>query len=385
MKNLRLKLMCVIVLLFIISISTMVYAYAETEQVTTYEVLEPTYFLINGADYVRENMLSTTLYVSADEIYFSGTSAEGGPWIVKTNAQGEVLSQIKLHVDNGEKIGICGMSKVPAGLLLGIIDFKTSLGSIGLLKNDGQVSYTDLGDARYFSYFPIENGILAQGTLYDKINQTLAPQTILIDQDGHIIFKRTGVAYDIETDRGLLGTSVCCALNDSIFVVESRGSSIGGFGGFKGPSELFCLNLFGQEKWNIPLDPNIVVENIRATDDKVYMFGFLGKWDEEGIILEKQAVVQCYSQNGEYQWSQQFSSPEEYHFGDAGLGITVAASMKNDVWYISVIGTDGAIRKMVKIDAPAQYINRPYIISDKMLVLLGMTNKQLVICNVPIG
>ena len=148
-------------------------------------------------------MSLTFLYVSADEIYFSGTSAEGGPWIVKTNAQGEVLSQIKLHVDNGERIAIRGMSKVPAGLLLGIIDFKTSLGSIGLLKNDGQVSYTDLGDAKYFSYVPIENGILAQGVLYDKINQTCAPQTILIDQDGHIIFKRTGEAYAIETDRGI--------------------------------------------------------------------------------------------------------------------------------------------------------------------------------------
>lgn len=368
------------VLIFLVIGALLLSQTALSETVTSYEVLEPTYCLIDGADYIRENMLRATLYVSVDEIWFSGTSTEGGPWIVKANAQGEIISQHKLRVDAGERITIHGMNKTPNGLLLGIIDNKTTLGSVGLLKTDGQISYTDLGNAKIHSYVPMQDGILAQGVLYDESKQTCAPQTIRIDQNGQIIFKRTGTSYDIGIDGGALTSSVCCASNNSIFVLEARGSS----GTFHGSCELVCLDLFGQEKWRVTLDSNIVVYDMTAADDKVYIFGFWGEWDEEGLLLDQQATIQCFSQDGACQWTQRFKFPAVYQRGDAGMGISVASSMENGIWYICVIGTDGTIQKMIKIDAQAQYINHPYIISDEMLVLLGMTEEQLMICNITI-
>lgn len=352
---------------------------ALSETATSFEELEPTYSLVSGADHIRENMLRATLYVSSDEIWFSGTSAEGGPWIIKTNAQGETLLQYQLQVDADEKITIHSISKTSNGLLLGIIDNKTTLGRVGLLKADGQISYTDLGEAKIYAFAPMQDGILAQGVLYDESNQTCAPQTIRVDQNGQVVFKRTGVSYDIGIDCGMLTSSACCASNRSVFVLEARGSSES----FHGSYQLFCLDLLSQEKWNITLDSHFVVYDLSASDDSVYLFGFSGDWDENGLLANQQAMIQCFSQEGICQWTQQYDTPAIYQRGAAGTGISVATSMENGVWYICVLDTEGAIQKQFKIDAQDQYINRPYILSDDTIVILGMTEEYLVIWNIP--
>ena len=218
-----------------------------SETATSFEELEQNYSIVSGADHIRENMLRATLYVSSDEIWFSGTSAEGGPWIIKTNAQGETLLQYQLQVDADEKITIHSISKTSNDLLLGIINNKTTLGRVGLLKADGQISYTDLGEAKNYAFAPMQDGILAQGVLYDESNQTCAPQTIRVDQNGQVVFKRTGVSYDIGIDCGMLTSSACCASNRPVFVLEAREAS----DSFHGSYQMFCLDLLGQEKWNI--------------------------------------------------------------------------------------------------------------------------------------
>lgn len=350
-----------------------------SEAAASFEVLEPTCSLVHGSDHIRENMLRATLYVSSDEIWFSGTSAEGGPWIIKSNAQGETLLQYQLQVDADEKITIHSMSKTSNGLLLGIIDDKTTLGRVGLLKANGQISYTNLGEAKIYAFAPMQDGILVQGVLYDESNQTCAPQTIRVDQNGQVVFKRTGASYDIGIDCGMLTSSVCCASNRSIFVLEARGSSEA----FHGSYELFCLDLLGQEKWHVTLDSHFVVYDLTASDDTVYLFGFSGEWDEEGLLLDQQATIQCFSQEGICQWTQQFVTPAIYQCGAAKTGISVATAMEHGIWYICVLDTEGTIQKQVKIDAQDQYINRPYILSDDTIVILGMTEEHLVIWNIP--
>lgn len=352
---------------------------ALSESAASFEVLEPTYSLVYGTDHIRENMLQATLYVSSDEIWFSGTSLEGGPWLIKTNAQGETLSQYQLSVDNDERISVRGLSQSSNGLLLGIIDNKTTLGRVGLLKPDGQISYTDLGEVKIYAFAPMQDGILVQGVLYDESNQTCAPQTIRIDQDGQVVFKRTGAFYDLGIDCGMLTSSVCCASNRSVFVLEARGSSES----FHGSYELFCLDLLGQEKWNITLDSHFVVYDLSASDDSVSLFGFSGDWDENGLLANQQAMIQCFSQEGVCQWTQQYDTPAIYQRGAAGTGISVAIAMENGIWYICVFGTEGTIQKQVKMDAHDQYINRPYILSDNTIAILGMTEEHLVIWNIP--
>ena len=82
------------------------------------------------------------------------------------------------------------MSKTPNGLLLGIIDNKTSKGYISLLSESGQFHQTSLGDAKIFSYTSSQLGMLAQGVLYDDATQTCAPQTTLIGVNGEIVFQK---------------------------------------------------------------------------------------------------------------------------------------------------------------------------------------------------
>ena len=177
----------------------------------------------------------------------------------------------------------------------------------------------------------------------------------------------------------MLTSSVCCASNRSIFVLEARGSSEA----FHCSYELVCLDLLGQEKWHVTLDSHFVVYDLTASDDTVYLFGFSGEWDEEGLLLDQQATIQCFSQEGICQWTQQFVTPAIYQCGAAGTGISVATAMENGIWYICVLDTEGTIQKQVKIDAQDQYINHPYILSDDTIVILGMTEEHLVIWNIP--
>ena len=164
---------------------------AASENVIQYNPIMPECSFITTGDPIRANMLMSTEYVSADEIWFSGTADEGGPWIVKTNAYGDILWQESFPILNkNDRITVRSMSKTPNGLLLGIIDNKTSMGYISLLSESGQFHQTSLGDAKIFSYTSSQLGMLAQGVLYDDATQTCAPQTTLIGVNGEIVFQK---------------------------------------------------------------------------------------------------------------------------------------------------------------------------------------------------
>ena len=349
---------------------------AASENVIQYNPIMPECSFITTGDPIRTNMLMSTEYVSADEIWFSGTADEGGPWIVKTNAYGDILWQESFPILNkNDRITVRSMSKTPNGLLLGIIDNKTSKGYISLLSESGQFHQTSLGDAKIFSYTSSQLGMLAQGVLYDDATQTCAPQTTLIGVNGEIVFQKTGAPYEIAMDRGALTSSLCYASDNLIFVVEARSAP----NEFPFVRELVCLDVSGNEMWRVTLESDMVVQTLSAANGNIYLHGFWGTWNKEGVLTNQQATIQCYSSEGVGCWTRKFDAPNIFQCADAKHGICVATGMEDDAWYIAVLNTEGQLQSAVRIESEAQYINKPYIISEKSMIILGTAGENLLI------
>ena len=66
---------------------------------------------------VRDNRLSASLYISNHEIWFSGTSPEGKPWLICTNDRGEILLAKTLEDAPGKRVYVRALSKVEDTLL----------------------------------------------------------------------------------------------------------------------------------------------------------------------------------------------------------------------------------------------------------------------------
>lgn len=348
---------------------------AVSENIVQYSHVIPECSFVSTGGPIRPYMLMATEYVSEDEVWFSGTAAESGPWVVKANSHGDILWQRSLPIRKGDRITVHCMSKTKNGLMLGIIDNETTLGCIVLLSEDGQFYQTSLGNAKIFSYSSGQFGILAQGVLYDEEKQTCAPQTTLINVNGEIVFQKSGDPYEIALDCGALTSSLCCASDYVPFIVEVRQSS----NNFCPVSELVCLDFGGNEMWRVPLDQDFVVQAISAANGNVYLFGFSGMWNSDGLLTGQHAAIQCYSSEGVKSWSKIFDTPNIFQWGSARQEICVAMGQEENSWYAVVVNSDGVFQTAVTMEADAQYINKPYIVSEQKVIVLGMTNEKLFI------
>lgn len=72
---------------------------AASENVIQYNPIMPECSFITTGDPIRANMLMSTEYVSADEIWFSGTADEGGPCIAVLNTEGQLQSAVRIEAE----------------------------------------------------------------------------------------------------------------------------------------------------------------------------------------------------------------------------------------------------------------------------------------------
>lgn len=286
---------------------------------------------------------------------------------MKANAYGTVLWQTTLPVQDDERFIVYDMKKGPNGLLLGLADGSTTLGRVVLLVEDGQICETNLGNGKVFSYHACPLGILAQGILYDDVKGTCAPQTTLVGMDGRIIFQYTGTPYEIAVDQGALTSSICCASDDSVFIVEVKSTD----NDFQLEHELVSLDTAGKEKWRITLEGDMSIEDISVTDGNIYLVGFSIIRNDEEMPVSRSSMIRCYSDQGVERWQRQFDSPSAFYDCDAVEDMCIATSSENGIWYIAVLDRDGQIQSTASFEADGQYIDQSFIISNDRLIILG--------------
>lgn len=88
------------------------------------------------------NLLLTTLYVSDEEILYSGQAHPSGSWLIHSTSNAEMISHLTFPDAPGKNPIISCLSKVGDTLMLGFIDRENQSGTIGLLsKADAKVTY----------------------------------------------------------------------------------------------------------------------------------------------------------------------------------------------------------------------------------------------------
>ena len=332
-------------------------------------------------DTVRDNRLSASLYISNHEIWFSGTSPEGKPWLICTNDRGEILFAKTLEDAPGKHVYVGALSKVEDTLLLGIIDFETQLGTIGVMRDQrlDDISYYPMGDAKITQMVSAKDGMLVLGLSYDMSQNTVALSLSMVGCSGDILFQTTCKPYDIDRDKGALSTSPCYSFGDRHYVQEN----IGDESKMLAHRELVCFDNKGSEIWRVALEENISALKVVADDENTYLLGIHGEITSDGLLVNQKAMVQCYSSSGENMWSRIFDTPASFQYGDAGNGVCVAANSADEHWYLCVLDTKGAILAMQTRKAEAQYINSIALDTKGMMVILGMTPERLFIQTIP--
>ena len=214
---------------------------------------------------VRDNRLSASLYISNHEIWFSGTSPEGKPWLICTNDRGEILLAKTLEDAPGKRVYVRALSKVEDTLLLGIIDFETQLGTIGVMRDQrlDDISYYPMGDAKITQMVSAKDGMLVLGLSYDMSQNTVALSLSMVGCSGDILFQTTCKPYGIDRDRGALSTSLCYSSGDRHYVQEN----IGDESKMLAHRELVCFDNKGSEIWRVALEENISVLKVVADDE----------------------------------------------------------------------------------------------------------------------
>lgn len=332
-------------------------------------------------DTVRDNRLSASLYISNHEIWFSGTSPEGKPWLICTNDRGEILFAKTLEDAPGKRVYVRALSKVEDTLLLGIIDFETQLGTIGVMRDQrlDDISYYPMGDAKITQMVSAKDGMLVLGLSYDMSQNTVALSLSMVGCSGDILFQTTCKPYDIDRDKGALSTSPCYSFGDRHYVQEN----IGDESKMLAHRELVCFDSKGSEIWRVALEENISVLKVVADGENAYLLGIHGEITSDGLLVKQKALVQCYSSSGENMWSRIFDTPASFQYGDAGNGVCVTANSVDEHWYLCVLDTEGAILAMQTRKAEAQYINSIALDTKGMMIILGMTPEQLFIQTIP--
>ena len=131
------KVLCRLGLVISICISILGIGLAEdTVKIESkYREITSSVIFINDENNIEETGLTSSLYISDEEIWFSGTSASGKPWLICANIKSDVLFSMILNDAPGNYIYVKSLSKVGDALLLGIVDFETQLGTIGIMQD----------------------------------------------------------------------------------------------------------------------------------------------------------------------------------------------------------------------------------------------------------
>ncbi|MEF9880320.1 MAG: hypothetical protein RR975_12975, partial [Clostridia bacterium] len=325
-----------------------------------------TYRIEETAEYIRSNYVTAKYYYSSDEIWYAGTAKQDKSWLLRTNENGDVSGQWLL---DGAFLNqfISGIARTETTLLLGLIDNVTIRGSVAIYKNE-TISFVDLGDAQIYNYSnTLNGGLAAQGLIFSNDGNSCAPITMIIDNQGDIVFSATGESYITATSAPYLTKSMSCASDNAIYILEVSGAET---------ADLSCMDVYGNELWHVKVDDNISVHSMMLSDAKIYLFGYRREYGKDyGVETHtpiKTAIIQCFSQKGEVIWERAERQLTDFFAGDAADNICAASGKdESGKWYTYIFSDKGLNLRAVQQSKENEYGLKPILCPDQRVTVLG--------------
>lgn len=334
-----------------------------------------TYRIKEAAEYIRPNYVTAKCYYSSDEIWYAGTAEQDKSWLLRANENGDVSGQWLL---DGAFLNqfISGIARTETTLLLGLIDNVTIRGSVAICKNEA-ISFVDLGDAQIYNYSSTLNGgLAAQGLIFSKDGNSCAPITMIIDNQGDIVFSATGKSYLTATSAPYLTGSISYASDNAIYFLEVSGAE---------SSDLSCTDICGNELWRVKVDDSISAHSMVLSDEKIYLFGYRSEYGKDYAVKThrpiKTAIIQCFSQKGEVIWERTERQLTDFFSGDAADNICAASGKdESGKWYTYVFSDNGQNLRAVQQTMGNEYGLEPILCPNQCITVLG-TSADFIIIN----
>lgn len=370
------------VLLMLVMLAVLFQA-GNAEVMAGYQSYLPDITYINNNGEYDARSLNATLYVSDNEIWYSGYAAPSGSWLLHTNVSAEDLSLLTFPDAPGSNPIVHSIAKIDTTLMLGFIDAENQTGTIGLFEN-GRMTYHKLPDtAKIMRMSSTPKGILALGVIYQEKENVSTLYSAMFSAVEGKIFEIADISADMPVDGYALSTSKCAA-DDDLYYIQAN---CGRVERLQPEKTLICYNATGLRQWSIALPETIAVERMSASGGNVFLYGMAGRLDEYDVLVDQQATVLCYSRDGIEKWQKTFDSPERFYFGISAEGQCIAAAGMDGAgkWNICSINTDRTVDSMTSVDFSSEiYVRGIFDTNGKAAMVLGTTENQLFLFRVPI-
>lgn len=329
--------------------------------------------------------LSSTLYVSDNEIWLAGVLGSSEIWLVCINANGEILSERTIVDAPGNYPRTSCISKVGDTLLLGFIDAENQSGNVGILRSsDGQVIYYPMkNNVKVMDMVFVPTGIMTVGVIYDTDNNVSSLYSSLTAATGEMLFEKSDViTTNMTTDEYALSSSKGTASVDDYFIQ----ANVGRESRLQPEKLLIKLDASGNEQWRVSLPDTFSTQKMSTSDGYIYLYGVSGDLNEYDTLANHKAAIYCFSLDGVEQWQQVFDKSDRFSYGTSGNGVSVAieGSAKQDSWHMCSLDTMGSPRNMVSVEFSApSYMRGIYLTPSGHAKVIGVTNSQLFMFDMP--
>ena len=339
-------------------------------------------YISNKGEYDARS-LHATLYVSDEEMWYSGYAAPSGSWLLQTNTSAEALSLLTFPDAPGRNPIVHSIAKIDGTLMLGFIDAETQTGTIGLYEN-GQMTYHKLPDhAKIMRMSVAPKGNFALGVIYQEKENVSTLYAAMFSAAEGKMFETADKSADMAVDVHALSTSKCAADDNFYYIQANSGRKVR----LQPEKTLICYNAAGFKQWRITLPETIAVERMSASGGNVYLYGMTGRLDEHDVLVDQKATVLCYSCDGTQKWQKTYDSPERFYFGVSTEDRCIAAAGMDGTgtWYMSSINANGTVGDRTSLDFSFEiYLRGIFDANEKAAIILGTTEDQLFFFRAPI-
>lgn len=354
----------------------------DIEDVTTNSKIEQTFVplvsRIDSREQYNPRLLHSCYYLAEEDIWFFVLAGEEGGYLVHTNIHGANLSIVDVPLVREYDMDVICVAKINDQYYVGARDSATLRGIITSIptENNRTRSYELAKDMAVLKMLPFNNGILILG-IKNENNEQVLYLTMLNDQL-NVEFCNPVFSGGNSTDPAYLLNSSNIAVDDENIYIQI---DYGVVGRLQPEHWLLCYNSCGSKNWGIRLPDGLSISSISATNKHVYLYGMCGDLDCNDVLVNHEALVMCYSTNGEQKWQKQFESVSTFSFGasnDTGC-IAISGVEGNDTLYVCHIDSEGVSEELQYTELLAATVRGLGITTNGVAVILGNIDTELVV------
>lgn len=278
-------------------------------------------------------------YMTANEVWCAYNLSYGGNAVVleRRDKWGYLRETVTLSDLPGTDHEVMCIARVGDRLLIGLRNLSLRGTVIVLDAENRELLRTTMAeDVGVMSMKCAPEGILCSGFTGEGTQDCL--YLALVNGEGQTTFESRLAVGEAEVDMSAVAESLSCAGKNGYYVMLSKRT-----GGLVHTREraVVGFDAAGQVRWEEPLPEDIVVHGMAAGDGVVYLYGYVGPWDEA------RAWAGAWSEDGECLWRRFFERPDQFVdciVDEAGcwlLGRNRSAPV-----HVAVLTRDGEVREL---------------------------------------